>query len=157
MRYIFILILLFISACSGGRFSTPQAEGYAAPSPVQCVPFAREQSGIQIFGNAGTWWDKAPPRYSRGTEPKPGAVLVLKATQKMPHGHLAVVKRVLYRRKIDVAHSNWGSDRATRSMVYERMRVEDISDKNDWSAVRFWNNQFGSFGFPYAAYGFIYQ
>ena len=30
-----------------------------ASSGLQCVPFARENTGIELSGNAGTWWDKA--------------------------------------------------------------------------------------------------
>ena len=48
--------------------STPVA---ATPSPAvnqgwQCAQFARLFTGIQIFGDAGTWWDKAVGRYARG-------------------------------------------------------------------------------------------
>src|SRR3546814_5614904 len=29
----------------------------------QCVPFARAASGIQIYGDAWTWWGQAEDRY----------------------------------------------------------------------------------------------
>ena len=45
---------------------------------LQCVPFARMLSGIQIFGDAWTWWQKAAGRYAQGFVPKAGAVLVFK-------------------------------------------------------------------------------
>ena len=47
----------------------------AAPIPAtaslldyvgQCVPFARAASGIQIYGDAWTWWDQAEGRYQIG-------------------------------------------------------------------------------------------
>ena len=41
----------------------------------QCAPYAREISGIQIFGNANTWWSQAAGKYERGNAPKVGAVL----------------------------------------------------------------------------------
>src|SRR5688572_24210456 len=50
----------------------------AAPATagvLQCVPYARAQSGIDIRGNALTWWDQAAGRYRRGAEPQVGAVL----------------------------------------------------------------------------------
>jgi hypothetical protein len=130
--------------------------GRPVAHPVQCVPFAREVSGIQIYGDAHSWWSRAEPRYRRGQTPQPGAVLVLARTQKMQHGHLAVVREVIDSRRINVTHSNWGNDRRTRRMIYDSMRVEDISAKNDWTRVRFWNPHDQVFGFPYVAYGFIY-
>ncbi len=41
----------------------------------QCAPFARMISGINIFGNAGTWWSQAAGKFARGHLPKPGAVM----------------------------------------------------------------------------------
>lgn len=32
---------------------------------LQCVPFARQLSGIRIFGDARTWWNQAQGRYLR--------------------------------------------------------------------------------------------
>ncbi len=26
---------------------------------LQCVPFARQESGLEIYGNASTWWEQA--------------------------------------------------------------------------------------------------
>lgn len=156
---VLLALVLLLTACSsgGGRFTTPHATGRYVDKPVQCVPYARQVSGIQIYGDAHTWWNQAGNRYGRGTMPAPGAVLVLASTQRMRHGHVAVVKRVVGARHIDVTHSNWGSDRKSRSMIYDSMRVEDVSPRNDWSSVRFWNMHAGSFGFPYAAKGFIYK
>lgn len=158
MRLLFsFAFLLFLTACAGGRFHSEQAEGKYLSSPMQCVPFARARSGIDIYGDAHRWWEKAPPRYARGHRPEPGAVLVLARTKKMTHGHLAVVNNVLSDRRIEVAHSNWGDSYSTRRMAYDRMLAEDVSKKNDWSSVRFWNYELGQFGFPYRAKGFIYK
>lgn len=159
LRLVFVCSLLFLAACStgGGRFDTAMAAGRYVSEPMQCVPYARQVSGVQIRGDAHTWWPQAQGRYGRGSMPAPGAVLVLASTSRMRHGHVAVVKRVVNNRQIDVTHSNWGSDRKTRSMIYDRMRAEDVSPYNDWSSVRFWNVQTGAFGFPYAAKGFIYR
>ena len=38
-----------------------------APPYLQCVPYARQVSGIRIFGDAHTWWGQAEGRYARGT------------------------------------------------------------------------------------------
>lgn len=136
--------------------NTPHATTHREADPVQCVPYARKVSGIQIRGDAYTWWDKAAPDYDRGHSPRPGAVLVLARTSKMTSGHVAVVKNIVGPRQINVTHSNWGSDRSTRRVIYDSMRVEDVSARNDWTSVRFWNIDKNVFGFPYAAKGFIY-
>lgn len=148
---------MLLAACSSSRIDSPYASGSYGSKPQQCVPYARSQSGVEIYGDAHTWWDKAGQRYARGALPKPGAVMVLEKTRRMRHGHLAVVKRIINARQIDVTHSNWGSDRESRSIIYDSMRVEDISKANNWSTVRFWNNKSNNFGFPYAVRGFIYK
>lgn len=150
-RFLILLCMLVVTGCSGSRFS-----GFGS-SQVQCVPYARERSGIEIYGDAYSWWDRAAPRYARGHKPRPGAVLVLARTKQMPHGHVAVVQRIVNSREIEVAHTNWGSDAKSRRKVYEAMTVVDVSPRNDWSSVRFWYYDTGSFGFPYAARGFIYN
>lgn len=158
MKKLWIALTAFVMVigCAGGDFDTPNAKGTYLAKPIQCVPYARKISGIEIYGNAHTWWDQAHPRYSRGYLPQPGAVLVLARTDRMRHGHVAVVRRIVNNRTIEVAHSNWGSDFETRRMAYDAMRVEDLSPNNDWSLVRFWNYHIGSYGLPYAARGFIY-
>lgn len=130
---------------------------YRIKETLQCVPYAREVSGVQIFGNAHTWWVQAQAKgYKRGAKPKKGAVMVLSKTSRLRYGHVAVVKNIIDSRNIEVTHSNWGSDRETRRMIYNRMRVVDVSDKNDWSAARFWNYPSSSYGSIYAVSGFIY-
>ena len=149
-------LLLLLTACAGGRFSTPNASGYYNSSAVQCVPYARDHSNVKLYGDAHTWWDQAPSRYPYGQMPQPGAILVLSQTARMTHGHLAVVKNIVGPRAINVTHSNWGSDWNSRRVIYESMRVEDVSPANDWSLVHFWNHKAQAFGFPYPARGFIY-
>ena len=53
-------------------------------SALQCVPFARENSGIELSGNAGTWWNNATGLYERGARPEVGSILNFRAT-----GHIA--------------------------------------------------------------------
>lgn len=131
--------------------------GYYNKAPIQCVPYAREVSGFNIYGDAHTWWQQAPRKgYSRGQTPQEGAVLVLKKGRKLDYGHVAVVKNVISPREIEVAHSNWGDTRKTRRFIYEAMRVRDVSPQNDWSSVKFWNKYIDNFGLPYPNHGFIY-
>lgn len=131
--------------------------GYYNRAPIQCVPYARDVSGFNIYGDAHTWWQQAARKgYERGQEPQEGAVLVLKKGRKLDYGHVAVVKNIISPREIEVAHSNWGSTRKTRSFIYESMRVQDVSPRNDWSSVRFWNKYIDNYGLPYPNHGFIY-
>src|ERR1700754_2492196 len=43
--------------------------------PISCVPFAREHSGVNIRGDAYTWWDQADGRYIKHATPTRGAVM----------------------------------------------------------------------------------
>jgi hypothetical protein len=156
-RILFSTTLFILAACSGGGpavINTEMASGYKADAPEQCVPYARRESGIMIYGDAHSWWGQAAGR--RGQEPREGAVLVLASTPKLRYGHLAVVKEVVSDRQIDVSHTNWGSNRDSRRMIYQKHRVEDLSPANDWTSVKFWNPDINAWGLPYAASGFVY-
>ena len=146
---------LLLTACAGKRFDTPNAKGYYASSPVQCVPYARQASGLQLYGDGHTWWTQANPPLIRRNYPVPGDVLVLARTNAMRHGHVAVVKAVLGTRDIMLTHSNWGNNRKNRRIIYESVRAQDISPANNWTQIRFWNYDTAAFGRPYAALGFI--
>ena len=97
-------------------------------------------TGIKLYGDAGDWWKGAEGNYQRGNKPVAGAVLVLKKTSHMRSGHVAVVKNILGPREINVTHSNWGDSRKSRHIIYDSMLVKDVSDANDWTLVRFWND-----------------
>ena len=56
--------------------------GALAEDYWQCVPFARLMSGIQIFGDAHTWWQQAAGRYQTGFTPKGRGGAVLQADRK---------------------------------------------------------------------------
>lgn len=122
----------------------------SAGSRVWCVPFARNASGVNIRGNANTWWGKAKGQYSRGTEPTPGAVMAFKATSRNPMGHVAVVSKVVSPREVLVDHANW-----KRNKISLQMSVIDVSPRNDWSTVRL-ESQTDSYGRAYPVNGFIY-
>jgi surface antigen len=120
---------------------------------MQCVPFARALSGIDIRGDAWTWWASAERRYHRGAIPAEGAVLVFKRKGKSFRGHVAVVTHVLSAREIVVDHANW----LKGGRIHRGERVRDVSPDNDWSLVRVWYTPGARFGrAPYATYGFIY-
>jgi surface antigen len=131
----------------------------AMASPVaaqswQCAPFARQVSGIQLFGNAGTWWHQAEGRYDRGDEPQVGAVLVIKASGAMRVGHVATVSEIVDDRTVKLTHANW----SRRGGVEEDVVAIDVSEAGDWSAVRVWYGPIGDIGTrAHPAYGFVYQ
>lgn len=150
-----IILAFFLAGCASTSFNTPNAKGYYASSPEQCVPYARQVSGIPLYGDAYTWWAQANPPLIRSQYPSPNAVLVLARTNAMRHGHVAVVKTILGTRDITVTHSNWGWNRKNRRIIYESVRAQDVSPANNWTQIRFWSYETGAFGRPYAAYGFI--
>ena len=117
---------------------------------VWCVPFARTASGVEIKGNAGTWWKSAAGVYDRGADPQIGSVMAFASTKKMPMGHVAVVSEVVSDREILIDHANW-----KRNKVTLKMPVIDVSEKNDWSKVRVEGSP-GVMGSVYPINGFIY-
>lgn len=132
------------------RLLVPDVSG-----PMQCVPFARMVSGIAIRGNAWTWWGQADGEFAKSHKPEVGSVLVLRKTPRLRYGHVAVVSSVEGPRRITVAHSNWGWNRATRARIHTAMPVIDVSPANDWSQVRFKDPSVATFGRIYPAHGFI--
>ena len=120
--------------------------------PSQCVPYARARSGIDLYGDASTWWDAAAGRYERGPEPKLGAVIVMTGYAGARRAHLAVVEDMVSSREIRVDHANWLNDGA----IYMDDPVVDVSPDNDWTEVRVWNPQTNAWGIrTYLVRGFI--
>lgn len=129
----------------------------SAAAPWQCVTFARAFSGIDLHGNAATWWDQAAGRYTQGNVPRVGGVLVFKATAAMRVGHVATVSAVVSPREIRVTHANWSPIDGHRGRVENDVAVVDTSDAGDWSRVRVWYGPAGDLGRrDYPVYGFIY-
>ncbi|HTM80904.1 CHAP domain-containing protein [Asticcacaulis sp.] len=130
----------------------------AGSAYLQCVTFARQFSGVQIFGDAWTWWEKATGRYEEGSAPKPGAVLVFRSQGKMKLGHVAVVSQIITDRYIQVTHANWSPINGRRGQVEDNVNVMDVSEKGDWSKVKVWYGPLNDLGTTvYSTYGFIYQ
>jgi surface antigen len=118
---------------------------------IQCVTFARQDAGIDLAGNARDWWSNAAGVYERGSRPEPGSVLSFRANGRMPLGHVAVVAGVGDSRTIMIDQSHWNSRGITRDI-----EVKDVSENNDWSAVRVQLGRGGAFGSIYPTHGFIY-
>jgi hypothetical protein len=120
-------------------------------APLQCVPYARDRSGVRIWGDAHTWWDKAAGRFERSSTPEAGAVMVMRYGGG-ERGHVAVVRRVLSEREIVVDHANW----LNTGEIGLDNPVMDVSEDNDWSRVRVWYAPGGHYGGRvYVVEGFI--
>lgn len=122
------------------------------PRHLQCVPFAREASGVEIYGNANRWWQLAEGRYRRTQSPTVGSVFVMNGYRTTRRGHVAVVRKLIDSRTMVIDHANWLND----GKIYLSAPVKDVSPNNDWSQVRVWytpGQQWGSR--TYTAKGFI--
>ncbi|WP_232494889.1 CHAP domain-containing protein [Novosphingobium kaempferiae] len=125
----------------------------AMARPLQCAPYAREHSAIDLHGNAATWWGQAEGSYARGNTPATGSVLVFKATGAMPVGHVAVVSKIVDDRHVVLNHANWSRP----GMIEKSAMAEDVSAKGDWSSVRVWYAPTQSLGLRASpTFGFIY-
>ncbi|MET0365513.1 MAG: CHAP domain-containing protein [Sphingobium sp.] len=120
---------------------------------LQCAPFARQISGIQLFGRAANWWNEAVGRYTRGSLPKVGAILSFASSRSMPAGHVAMVSKIVSDREVLLTHANW----SYRGGIEHDVRAVDTSAAGDWSQVKVWYGPIGGLGLrPNAANGFIY-
>ena len=124
---------------------------------LQCVPYARALTGVEIRGDAHTWWGQAEGRYQRGTTPKVGAIMAFRPYGNMRLGHVAAVRRIVDKRTLIISHANWSTIDGGRGHIEEDVRVVDASEANDWSRVRVWytpNAALGTTEWPLN--GFIY-
>lgn len=119
----------------------------------ECVPYARKVSGVQIWGDAVTWWAQADGKYVRSTRPAEGSVLVLRGWNDDRRGHVSYVKEIINERMIRVDHANW----MRGGEVSINVPVADVSPDNDWSQVRVWHVPGGYWGGrTYQVQGFIH-
>jgi len=123
----------------------------AAPPVIQCVAFVRSASDVALSGNAVNWWQNARGIYARGTAPEVGSVLSFRANSRMPLGHVAVVTQIVDSRTVQIDQSHWHANGISRDVS-----VIDVSQNNDWSAVRVAIGHGGTFGSIYPTNGFIY-
>lgn len=102
---------------------------------LQCVPFARQESGVEIYGDANTWWRQAQDQYETTQAPEEGSVLVLQGYRTTARGHVAVVREVVSDRMIIVDHANW----LNNEEISRDVPVRDVSAAGDWSEVQVWH------------------
>lgn len=144
-------LLGLLAGCGSSR--TPSSMGASTRVPgISCAPFARELSGIALYGEADSWWANAEGKYTRSDRPITGSVLVFRRSSRLRSGHVSVVTRVVGDRQILVTQANW-----VAGQLDEDQLVVDVSGPNDWSEVRVWYppvNQLGTHAYP--AHGFIH-
>jgi len=148
LRFLSVFVLRAMLAAGLVAAAAPAAAAY-----LQCAPYARAASGIEIHGNAGTWWGQAAGHYRRGAEPQVGAVLAFQPTHAMPVGHVAVVAAVVDSRHILLNHANWSG----HGRIEHGALAEDVSANGDWSVVRVWYAPQHALGLrTNPTFGFIY-
>ena len=135
---------------SAHRHAARYASRFGAPV-LQCVAFARADTDIALSGNAANWWQNAEGVYARGAAPEIGSVLNFRANARMRLGHVAVVTSVIDSRTIQIDQSHWNSRGISRNVS-----VVDVSENNDWTAVRVGMGRDENYGSIYPTYGFIY-
>ena len=145
------------SASVGFERDDPAGAGRELPPYLQCVPYARQLTGIQIYGDAHTWWEQAAGRYERGRTPKVGAVMAFVPHRNMQLGHVAAVSRVIDKRTVLLDHANWSPIDGRRGQIVRDVKAVDVSPANDWSEVRVWYGPQGGLGTTaWPVHGFIY-
>ena len=143
---------------SRGDASVQEATYSYSAGGISCVPYARMVTGMNITGNGGDWWGNAAGEYQRDSRPEPGSVLAFRASGGMRLGHVAVVERMVSAREIEIEHANWGGPGIRKGSVLHNVSVVDVSDRNDWTAVRVEvGHGSGSYGRTYNTYGFIHN
>ena len=119
---------------------------------IQCVPYARKESGVNLRGDAKSWWTLAAGKYDREKTPAVGSVIVMRGYNGADRGHVAVVRAILSDRAIVVDHANW----LNQGEITLNVPVKDVSKKGDWSEVRVWHIPGAEWGRRvYGALGFI--
>ena len=157
MRFPPLHAALILFATAAGFVATPAPAASLLDYVGQCVPFARAASGIQIYGDAWTWWDQAKDKYERGDDPRVGAVIVFAKTARLPLGHVGVVSRIVEKRVVMLTQANWSKIEGARGHAEQVVTLFDVSKNNDWSEVRVWYRDMDGLGSStYPISGFIY-
>ena len=132
--------------------------GTNLPPYLQCVPYARRVTGVNIFGDAHTWWGQAEGRYAKGKVPKVGAVMSFRAGGSSRLGHVAAVSGIVDSRTVLISHANWSPINGRRGQIEKNVQAVDVSANNDWSEVRVWYAPIKALGGRrWALNGFIYN
>ncbi len=144
------------SVTHAGPADIERSAGELAPY-LQCVPYARQVSGVSIYGDAHSWWDRAEGKYPRGNRPRRGAVMAFRPHRNMQLGHVATVSQVIDNRTVLLRHANWSPINGRRGQIEKDVQAVDVSPDNDWSLVRVWYDPIQTLGkTAWPIHGFIY-
>jgi surface antigen len=147
-----------VAAAATARRAVAVRSTPASTTSISCVPYARSVTGMDISGNAHTWWANAAGSYARGQRPERGSVLAFRSSGGMRMGHVGVVSRLVSSREVLIDHANWEGPGIRKGTIMRGVSVVDVSDRNDWTAVRV---QVGrddeTYGRTYPTSGFIYN
>lgn len=165
LRFLFaVALMLTATVVPAGSRTIADIDGVTGgggaelPPYLQCVPYARQVSGVRIYGDAHTWWGQAEGRYARGFRPKVGAVMAFRPHGNSRLGHVAAVSRIVDSRTILIRHANWSPINGRRGQIENNVRAVDVSPANDWSEVRVWYAPLGALGGTHwPLHGFIYN
>src|SRR6218665_2414544 len=148
-----------VTATSLAKLGPSEAAGKTSYPPyLQCVPYARRGTGVQIYGDAHTWWGQADGRYAKGGVPKVGAVMSFRANGSSRLGHVAAVSKLVDSRNLLISHANWSPINGRRGQIEKNVRAMDVSKDNDWSSVRVWYGPIKALGARHwRLNGFIYN
>lgn len=145
-----------VAALTPAHDAQTSRSGY--PPYLQCVPYARRITGVNIYGDAHTWWGQASGRYARGGAPKVGAVMSFRANGSSRLGHVAAVSKLVDSRTVLISHANWSPINGRRGQIEKNVRAVDVSKRNDWSSVRVWYGPIKALGGRHwQLNGFIYN
>jgi|GEM_PF-5153335 len=77
----------------------------------ECVAYVRDETDIEIYGNAYTWYQTAiDDGYWVGSTPEVSAIIVFASQDGMSNGHVGIVKEKLDATHLRLRDSNWGLD-----------------------------------------------
>jgi hypothetical protein len=72
-----VLLCVAVLCLTDCASTAPPASSAATGNvPLECAPFARAVSGVELRGAAADWWPQAAVRYHRTQTPAAGSVLV---------------------------------------------------------------------------------
>jgi len=157
MRGIIPAFAAALALCAPATVLADEPDAPELAPYLQCVPYARQLTGIQIYGDARTWWQQAEGRYERGSTPRVGAVMAFVPHRNMTLGHVAAVSQVIDSRTVLLDHANWSPIGGRRGQIEKDVRAIDVSPANDWSEVKVWYGPIEGIGTTaWPIHGFIY-
>jgi hypothetical protein len=124
--------LLGLTGCASTE--SPVSGAAIGNVPLECAPFARAVSGVQLRGAAADWWPQAEGRYRRTQTPAVGSVLVFRRSTVSA---CRMATSPSSRASCPIGGS-WRPMPTGCAIVSEDVPVIDVSPGNDWTKVRVW-------------------